>query len=198
MIVLIDNGHGSDTKGKRSPDGTFLEYAWARLIAKLLHHHLDTLGIKSYILVPEDRDISLSVRAARVNEYCKHLGRSNVVLISLHCDAQPGCDKQWGSARGLTSIVYSKAGSSSRLLASLVTSYAQDLFLLGNRSTPSCGYREQNLAILRETQCPAVLVECGFMTNHDDVAFMNSADGQNKIASAIAKAVNNYVDNFSK
>lgn len=198
MIVLIDNGHGSDTKGKRSPDGEFLEYAWARLEAKLLSSRLCNLGIQSYILVPEDRDISLAVRAARVNEYCKHLGRSNVLLISLHCDAQPGCDKQWGSARGLTSIVYTGAGSSSRKLASLITDSARELDLLGNRSTPSCGYREQNLAILRETQCPAVLVECGFMTNQEDVAFMRSYVGQNKIATAIAKAVENYVNNYAK
>lgn len=196
MLVLIDNGHGSDTKGKRSPDGTFLEYAWARLEAKLLQIALETMGIKSYILVPEDRDISLSVRAACVNEYCKHLGNENVILISLHCDAQPGCDSKWGEARGLTSIVYTKAGKSSRRLAALITSEANKTSLLGNRSVPSCLYREQNLAILRETNCPAVLVECGFMTNREDVALMRSGIGQNKIVKAIATAVDNYVNNY--
>lgn len=195
MLVLIDNGHGSDTKGKRSPDGKFLEYAWTRQEAAVLQSHLTFLGLKSYILVPEDKDISLAVRANRVNEYCKHFGRENVLLISIHCDAQPGCDSKWGEARGLTSIVYTKAGASSRKLAAQITAEANSYNLLGNRSVPSCLYREQNLAILRETQCAAVLVECGFMTNREDVAFMQSLAGQNKIAAAIAKAVENYVDN---
>lgn len=31
--ILIDNGHGIDTPGKRSPDGVLREYAWNRLIA---------------------------------------------------------------------------------------------------------------------------------------------------------------------
>lgn len=195
MLVLIDNGHGSDTKGKRSPDGKFLEYAWARKEAKILRCHLDALGYKSSILVIEDKDISLEARAARVNAYCKYYGRENVLLISIHCDAQPGCDSKWGEARGLTSIVYTKAGASSRKLAALITAEADKNNLLGNRSVPSCLYREQNLAILRKTQCAAVLVECGFMTNRDDVAFMQSLAGQNKIAAAIAAAVENYVDN---
>ena len=33
MKILIDNGHGIDTKGKRSPDGQLLEYAQNRLLA---------------------------------------------------------------------------------------------------------------------------------------------------------------------
>ena len=33
MKVLIDNGHGSDTPGKRSPNGRLREYAYTREIA---------------------------------------------------------------------------------------------------------------------------------------------------------------------
>ena len=34
MRILIDNGHGENTTGKRSPDGKFREYSYAREIAK--------------------------------------------------------------------------------------------------------------------------------------------------------------------
>ena len=33
MLIVIDNGHGHNTPGKRSPDGKFLEYAYNREIA---------------------------------------------------------------------------------------------------------------------------------------------------------------------
>ena len=33
MKILIDNGHGENTPGKRSPDGTFREYAYTREIS---------------------------------------------------------------------------------------------------------------------------------------------------------------------
>lgn len=45
MIVLIDNGHGSDTPGKCSPDKSLREYKWAREIAARIENVLKTKGI---------------------------------------------------------------------------------------------------------------------------------------------------------
>ena len=39
MKILIDNGHGENTPGKRSPDGTFREYAYTREIADEVDEH---------------------------------------------------------------------------------------------------------------------------------------------------------------
>ena len=43
MKILIDNGHGVETPGKRSPDGRFREYAYNRLIARAIVHDPETL-----------------------------------------------------------------------------------------------------------------------------------------------------------
>ena len=40
LIVILDPAHGSDVKGKRSPDGTHLEYIWSREICKKLKDRL--------------------------------------------------------------------------------------------------------------------------------------------------------------
>ena len=45
MKILIDNGHGIDTPGKRSPDGVLREYAWNRLIASRIVDRLLSLGL---------------------------------------------------------------------------------------------------------------------------------------------------------
>jgi len=44
MKILIDNGHGSDTPGKRSPDGRFLEWKYNREIAARVISELTALG----------------------------------------------------------------------------------------------------------------------------------------------------------
>ena len=44
MKILIDNGHGMDTPGKRSPDEKLREYAWNRLIAGRIVADLIDLG----------------------------------------------------------------------------------------------------------------------------------------------------------
>ena len=59
MKILIDNGHGLNTPGKRSPDGTLIEAAYAREIAKRIVADLTDKGYDAELLVPEDEDISL-------------------------------------------------------------------------------------------------------------------------------------------
>lgn len=99
MKILIDNGHGIDTKGKRSPDGRLLEYAQNRLLAGRIVSALQARGLDASLLVPEQTDISLPERCRRVNEWCRQLGKDNVLLISIHCNAA-GRGDRWLSARG--------------------------------------------------------------------------------------------------
>ena len=75
MWILLDNGHGIQTPGKRSPDGTLLEYKYTREIVDLIIEGLQNRGLQAVKLVPEDDDISLSQRVKRANElYKKYIG----------------------------------------------------------------------------------------------------------------------------
>ena len=62
MLILIDNGHGLMTPGKRSPDGQFREAFYTREIAKRTVADLTDRGVTAQLLVPEEVDIPLSVR----------------------------------------------------------------------------------------------------------------------------------------
>lgn len=62
MKILIDNGHGQSTPGKRSPDGRFLEFKFNRTIAKQIVDDLRDRGYDAELLVPEDDDIPLKDR----------------------------------------------------------------------------------------------------------------------------------------
>ena len=70
MKILIDNGHGENTPGKRSPDGSLREYAYAREIADRIAHELSARGYDAERIVREAVDVPLSERARRVNEVC--------------------------------------------------------------------------------------------------------------------------------
>jgi|GEM_PF-5391299 len=59
MKILIDNGHGAETRGKRSPDGRLLEYRENRIIARGIVAALTARGLDVSLLVPEGTDISL-------------------------------------------------------------------------------------------------------------------------------------------
>ena len=97
-IILIDNGHGIDTPGKRSPDGLFLEYKYAREIACGVADCLQALGETAFLLVKETNDVPLAERVARVEAYCRQYGSGNVLVVSIHVNAAKGTG--WSTARG--------------------------------------------------------------------------------------------------
>ena len=60
MKVLIDNGHGIETLGKRSPDGRLREYAYTREVAARGVKALTAAGRDAVRLVPGDADAPLA------------------------------------------------------------------------------------------------------------------------------------------
>ena len=62
MIIMIDAGHGIETAGKRSPDGSYLEYEFNRDVAGRIRRHLARCGIDARLTCPDEHDLSLSER----------------------------------------------------------------------------------------------------------------------------------------
>lgn len=67
MKIFIDNVHGSDTAGKRSPDWRFLEHKFNYIFATGLVSALPSREFDAELLVPEENDITLAERCSRVN-----------------------------------------------------------------------------------------------------------------------------------
>ena len=194
MKILLDNGHGIDTPGKRSPDGHFREYAYNRYLAFRIREQLLALGLDVQLLVPECEDISLQERCHRVNTICQQLGSDQVLLISLHVNAA-GNGKEWLNARGwccFTTVGKTEADA----LATCLYEAAQAQ-LPGQRirkdTTDGDPDLEKDFYILKHTSCPAVLTENLFMDNRDDVAFLESAEGSQAIVDLHVEGIRHYL-----
>lgn len=181
--ILIDNGHGENTKGKRSPDGKFLEYKFAREIADDIVCELKKLGYEAERIVKENIDVSLTERARRVNEICGKYGTSNVILVSIHCNAA-GDGSKWMTATGWSAYT-SKGETKADHLATCLYDAAENNMkgqkLRKDEYSDGDPDWEENFYILQKTKCPAVLTENFFMDNKDDVEYLQSADGRNAI-----------------
>lgn len=192
MVILIDNGHGSNTGGKCSPDKKLREYAWAREIAKRIELELKSKGYDARRIVPEDMDISLSVRCKRVNDICKTNDSKNCLLVSVHINAAKS-DGKWHDARGWSGWVALNASANSKTLAQLLYAEAEKRGLKGNRSVPACKYWTGNFAIVRDTNCPAVLTENLFQDNIADVSYLMSENGKQAIVQLHVDGIINYI-----
>lgn len=194
MKILIDNGHGENTKGKRSPDGEFREYLYAREIAEAIERELRLKGYDAERIVHETVDVPLAERARRVNEFCGKLGASNVILISVHCNAAGNGD--WTNARGWSAYT-SKGNTKADTLASCLYEAAAEHLPAGTKIRSDWSDKdpdwEENFYILTKTRCPAVLTENFFQDNKDDVAFLQSQEGRQAIVKLHVEGIIKYI-----
>lgn len=179
MIILIDNGHGFDTKGKCSPDGKYQEWAWAREMAAMIVHEMKGRGYDARLLVPEKEDILLKERTKRVNAVCDAYGKENVVVVSIHSNAN-SADKKWhdGEWSGFVAEVSLNASQKSKTLADCIWARAIEAGLKGNRAVvdkPGKRFIRQDLAICRDTKCPAVLTESAFHDTREGVKLLTGS-----------------------
>lgn len=189
-IIILDNGHGKETAGKRSPDGLFREYRWCRDFVKILKKELTDFGYTAIELVPEENDISLDERINRTNDICKMYDVKNCILVSIHNNAAKS-DGEWHSATGWEAYT-TRDNTDSDKLADLL--YKEiELQNIHTRKDYSDGDsdKEANFKILL-VNCAAVLTENMFMDNKNDIEFLNSDEGISKLIAAHKNAIKKY------
>ena len=194
MVVLIDNGHGVETPGKRSPDGRFREYLFNRQVAALVVDRLQATGIDARYVVPETNDVALSTRVRRVNKVCTEYGAQNVLLVSIHANAA-GNGSAWMGANGwsaYTSPGRTKADALAEVLYDAFEASFPDRKI---RKDMSDGDRdgEANFTLLKNTKCPAVLLENFFYDNREECAWLLTAEARVRIADAVCDALVRYI-----
>ena len=197
MLILIDNGHGHNTPGKRSPDGKFLEYAYNREIATRIVADLTDRGYNAQLLVPETEDLPLTERVRRINAHCNTLGKSNVILISIHVNAA-GNGTKWLNATGWSCYTSKGQTTSDRI--------AECFYEAAKKNFPDRRIRtdysdndpdwEENFYILRHSLCPAVLTENFFMDNHSDLQYIQSRAGKQAIVDTHVEAITEYLSSL--
>lgn len=194
MKILIDAGHGIDTPGKRSPDGSFLEYLWNRQVADLVVARLRSSGMDADLVVTETNDIPLRTRAMRVNRECDRLGASNVILVSIHANAA-GNGKSWMNATGWECHTSPGKTRSDELAEAFYDSFSRAFPDKKMRRDFSDGDsdKESSFYILTKTRCPAVLLENFFYDNRSECAWLLLEGTKVRIADAIVAGLKKFL-----
>ena len=178
--ISIDDGHGAETAGKRTPkfaDGTAMkENEFNKIVAGYLEIALKRCGFAVVQTAPENNDIPLNVRVARANN------ANSDLHISVHANAY---GNSWNNANGIETFVYNLHDTCSTNAAKAVQKEMVKATGLYDR-----GVKENsNLYILNSTKMPAVLVECGFMTNKKEAELLRSDNYRRTIAEAICRGI---------
>lgn len=169
--VCIDPGHGGHDPG--AVGGGVKEKDIALSVAKQIGAYLEVWGYAVMLTREDDTFVSLSGRAVKANSWGADL------FISVHCNSAGD-----ESANGMEVYVHTTRSAASTRAANAI--YDRLLPASGLRGR---GVKAKDLAVLRETKMPAVLVELGFVSNPDDRAKLTYSAWQDDAAKAIADGI---------
>ena len=193
MVIAIEAGHRRNTPGKRSPDQKFREWEWNEKCKNITLNALCAKGLTVFDVTPQGDEDSLSRRVAAVNNLCNRYGKRNVVYVSIHCNAAGNGD--WMNARRW-SIWTSKGQTTSDVIAERIYEAALDKWgKAGVRSETSDGDHdyESDFYVLRNSWCPAVLIENFFYDNKEDYEYLCSPQSLEDCSAVIIDGLERYM-----
>jgi N-acetylmuramoyl-L-alanine amidase len=180
FCVVIDAGHGGRDLGASGKSGTTERDINLR-IARFLKAEFESRGAKA--VLTRKNDFSLAKADARNQKKSDMEARRKIIektkpdlIISIHLNTYPN-----ESVRGLQTFY---AGEESKKYADAIQTQFNNTSLLVNRRPTQGDY-----FILDCSSYPAVLVECGFLSNRTEEELLNTQEYQKMIAQIIAKGV---------
>lgn len=178
MKFAIDAGHGPNTPGKRSPDGSLREFMFTSAVAdyiiSMLQEYRDVEILRTY---SRDVDTPLKDRTDNANKWKADC------FVSIHGNAS-GDGTAWEQPNGIETHVYTSKPKEAVELAILVQKE-----LLRNTHRTNRGIKYSDFHVLRETNMTAILCECGFYTNKGEVELMKTDSFRKLCAESIVKGL---------
>ena len=169
VTVVIDAGHGGHDRGG-IPGQKIAEKDMTLDVAQRLRNVLAASGYHVVMTRDSDVFVPLPTRVAIANSY------RNAIFVCIHFNAT----KRMG-AGGIETYFYSRD--------SLPIASAVHYYVAGGAPSANRGVRRRGYYVLRKTNVPAVLVECGFLTNPTEGAYAQTASYRQKLAEEIAAGV---------
>ncbi len=197
QTVIIDAGHGGPDGGTSADDGT-LEKDLNLQIAIKLNEILNSMGIKTVMIRTEDISVHDSsantIRQKKVSDLKNRLKimneTQNSVFVSIH--QNHFSDSRYSG----TQVFYSKNNPQSSVLADyLRQSVISNLQKNNTREIKPSG---TDIYLLYHAESPAVMVECGFLSNFNEAENLKNENYQSKLAFVLALGITDYLKSLKE
>ena len=190
VTVVIDAGHGGEDGGAVSVTGVYeskLNLEIAQRVNDLLH----LLGMRTAMVRTEDVSVyteGSTIAQKKVSDIRHRVAlveqTPNALLVSIH-------QNQFSEAkyRG-AQVFYAKTDGSQALAEQLQSQLAAQVDPNNHRACKQA----KDIYLMEHVSCPAVLVECGFLSNSAEEALLRDAAYQKKLAAAVAGTIFSYLE----
>ena len=205
LKVMIDAGHGGSDSGAISNCKTLKEKDVTLDLALKTGKLLKKAGVKVLYTRTKDKTLSLTDRSTAASRQKADL------FVSIHANKASNTNACGVETFVLTPSGYSGTAANSPPRGwqignkndynSNLLGYSIQNALIEEKNVFDRGLKRQSFFVLRETYCPATLVEVGFLSNTDDLTKMKSKKWRNACARKISDGILNYcrkVDSLEK
>lgn len=179
-LVIVDAGHGGYDGGAEA--NGLLEKDLNLEISYKLKDELILRGYTVYLTRPNDEFVGLNERASLANRQ-----DDPVCLISIH---QNSLDEEEGSASGLEAWTYNREGCIE--LGEAVAEAVSQKTGTRNRGTRT----RTNLVVTSKTTMPAIIFECGYVTDAQEAVKLADDEYQTAIAEGIVDGIDAFVESY--
>jgi N-acetylmuramoyl-L-alanine amidase len=199
-VIVIDAGHGGQDTGTQNKALKLDEKNFALDVSMRLRSLLVKQGYRVVMTRTDDRFVELPRRAEIANKAGADL------FISVHFNAVAGSPSVRGSETYVMTPQYQRSTGSPR------RDRSDNVANLGNRNDPwnallgyhihaqvleqlrseDRGFKRARFAVLRLVNCPAVLVEAGYLSNNDEARRIATPAYRQALAEAISRGVRDY------
>lgn len=189
FTVIIDPGHGGEDGGATA--NGIVEKDINLLISHKLKSFFDISNVKCILTRYED--VMLGDNMAGVSRKRADLiSRINVansidngIFVSIHQNKF-----EIPKYKGLQ-VYYSKNNRNSLVLADIIRNNAIDNLDKNNKR--ECKEADYRILVLDKISCPAVLVECGFLSNEDEAKLLSTNEYQQKLSFIIYLSIIEFI-----
>ncbi len=221
--ITVDAGHGGRDSGAISPRGT-KEKDVALDLARKLAEELERLGFEVLLTRPDDTFVELDERARLSNAarsdffvsvhanaaesaslrgfetYTLTEETDDVAVAERRAGASPfeqDLSMPAETSEGTRALLWDLVASENRREAQAAAEFI-NVAVENSVETEYRRLRDAGFRVLKWTECPAVLVEAGYLTSVDDERLLKSPLYRRKLAAAIAQGILRYKETYEK
>lgn len=188
-LVILDAGHAKNTAGKVAPDKSLYEWDFNNQMQYKIKKRCEDHDLKVCLTNPNPstvKDIPLTTRANKANDFYKANKSLKAIMISLHANAYG----EWTSARGVEVFHASNASQNSKNLAKYLCDQIYADAKKIDSGFKNRGVKCENFTVIYKTITPTCLIEYAFYTNRDDLKLLK--DKKDMFVEATVKAICKY------
>jgi N-acetylmuramoyl-L-alanine amidase len=186
-LVVVDAGHGGHDGGAVA--NGVIEKNMSLDIANRLKRELEAVGVRVVMTRSGDRFLTLDERAAMAGRH----GAAAFVSVHLNTDGEgteaEGIETYFAESKGLAARQLVSTGEGRTEGGGAEFARTVQRLVCGVTQAEDRGIKAREYAVVARAACPAVLVECGFITSASESVRLKQAGYRDKVADGIARGV---------